>query len=346
MLRARHRRERARRRAYLLPSVFTVANMLLGFYAVVLGLHGRFETAALLIFAAAILDSLDGRIARMTGTESDFGREYDSLADLVTFGMAPALLAYLWGLEELGRAGWLAPLFFLVCAATRLARFNVQTRMVDKRYFVGLPSPAAAGALASILFVVPDRDWKPWFNLLLMGVLLALAMLMVSTFRYPSCKQVDLRRGWTYRVVLPIAAVVLLAAYEPPRVPGLGGGALRGERPLHLAARQAAAIPTTAPDPGTENTESVMRVAILESSGLLGKELREQLAAAPRDRDRGPALCRSARKRSAPSPRSAARPRWSRPSAPTTSSDRPPVPLRAARAELAATSSACRPASP
>jgi CDP-diacylglycerol--serine O-phosphatidyltransferase len=215
VVRARRRRERARRRAFLLPSIFTVANMLLGFYAIVLGLRDNFALAALLVFAAAILDSLDGRIARMTGTESDFGREYDSLADLVTFGMAPALLAYLWGLEDFGRAGWLTPLFFLVCAATRLARFNVQTRKVDKRYFVGLPSPAAAGAVASILFVVPDSDWKSWFNLLLMGVLLTLALLMVSTFRYPSFKQVDLRRGRSYRVVLPIAAVVLLAAYHP-----------------------------------------------------------------------------------------------------------------------------------
>ena len=212
----RRRTVDARRRAYLLPSVFTVANMLLGFYAVVLGLRGRFVAAALVIFVAAILDSLDGRIARMTGTESDFGREYDSLADLVTFGMAPALLSYLWGLEELGRAGWLAPVFFLVCAATRLARFNVQTRKLDGRYFVGLPAPAAAGALASVLFVVPDRDWKTWLNLLLLGVLLVLALLMVSTFRYPSFKKLDLRRGWPYRVVLPIAAVVLLAAFHPP----------------------------------------------------------------------------------------------------------------------------------
>jgi CDP-diacylglycerol--serine O-phosphatidyltransferase len=151
----------------------------------------------------------------MTGTESDFGREYDSLADLATFGMAPALLAYLWGLEELGRIGWLAPLFFLVCAATRLARFNVQTRKLDGRYFVGLPAPAAAGALASLLFVVPDRDWKSWLNVLLLGVLLVLALLMVSTFRYPSFKKLDLRRGWSYRVVLPIAAVLLLAALRP-----------------------------------------------------------------------------------------------------------------------------------
>ena len=216
VLRARRVSVDARRRAYLLPSVFTVANMMLGFYSVVLGLHGRFAAAALVIFLAAILDSLDGRIARMTGTESDFGREYDSLADLVTFGMAPALLAYLWGLDEIGRAGWLAPLFFLVCAATRLARFNVQTRKLDGRYFVGLPAPAAAGAVASLLFMVPDREWKTWLNLLVLGVLLALALLMVSTFRYPSFKKLDFRRGWSYRVVLPIAGVLLLAALHPP----------------------------------------------------------------------------------------------------------------------------------
>jgi CDP-diacylglycerol---serine O-phosphatidyltransferase len=211
----RHGGGTLRRRAFLLPSLFTVANMLLGFYAVVLGLRGRFAAAALVVFAAAILDSLDGRIARMTGTESDFGREYDSLADLVTFGMAPALLAYLWGLEDLGRVGWLLPLFFLVCAATRLARFNVQTRKLDARYFVGLPAPAAAGALASLLFVVPDRDWKPWLNALMLGALLTLALLMVSTFRYPSFKKLDLRQGWPHRVVLPIAGVLLLAAYQP-----------------------------------------------------------------------------------------------------------------------------------
>jgi CDP-diacylglycerol--serine O-phosphatidyltransferase len=254
VLRARRRRERARRRAYLLPSIFTVANMLLGFYAIVLGLRDRFALAALLVFAAAILDSLDGRIARMTGTESDFGREYDSLADLVTFGMAPALLAYLWGLEDFGRAGWLTPLFFLVCAATRLARFNVQTRKVDKRYFVGLPAPAAAGAVASILFVVPDSDWKSWFNLLLMGALLILALLMVSTFRYPSFKQVDLRRGWSYRVVLPIAAVVLLAAYHPEAFLVTASSLYAVSGPsLWLRGRLRHSHDTA--DPGTESTE-------------------------------------------------------------------------------------------
>jgi CDP-diacylglycerol---serine O-phosphatidyltransferase len=254
VIRARRRRERARRRAYLLPSLFTIGNMLLGFYAIVLGLRDRFTPAALVIFVAAILDSLDGRIARMTGTESDFGREYDSLADLVTFGMAPALLAYLWGLQDFGRAGWLAPVFFLVCAATRLARFNVQTRKVDGRFFVGLPSPAAAGALASILFVVPSFDWKPWFNLLLMGALLALALLMVSTFRYPSFKQADLRRGWSYRVVLPIAAVVLLAAYHPPAFL-VSASALYAASGPALWLRGKLRHPRPAGDAGAESTE-------------------------------------------------------------------------------------------
>ena len=143
---------RLRRGAYLLPSLFTIGNMLLGFYAIVLGFRGAdlgsaglFQRAALLVFAAGLLDGLDGRIARMTGTDSDFGREYDSLADLLTFGVAPALLTYAWGLRELLRFGWLVPLFFVVCCATRLARFNIQVRVVDSRRFVGLPAPAAAG---------------------------------------------------------------------------------------------------------------------------------------------------------------------------------------------------------
>src|SRR5690349_12758670 len=137
-----------RRGAYLLPSLFTIGNMLLGFYAVVCGLNDRaFGKGALLVFFAAILDSLDGRLARMTGTESDFGKEYDSLADVITFGAAPALLTYLWGIRDLAREAWLIPVFFMVCTATRLARFNVQTRVVDSRYFVGLPTPAAAGTI-------------------------------------------------------------------------------------------------------------------------------------------------------------------------------------------------------
>jgi CDP-diacylglycerol--serine O-phosphatidyltransferase len=205
---------RLRRRAYLLPSLFTIANLGLGFLAIVDGLRGEFRTAALLIFAAGVMDFFDGRIARMTGTESDFGKEYDSLADVVTFGVAPALLAYLWGLESLGRIGWLGPLFFLVCCATRLARFNVQTKVVDSRFFVGLPTPAAAGAAASILYFAPDSSLRQGMAALLLVAMVALGALMVSTIRYKSNKM-DLRRAWSYRAIVPLAAVVLVAIYNP-----------------------------------------------------------------------------------------------------------------------------------
>jgi CDP-diacylglycerol--serine O-phosphatidyltransferase len=204
-----------RRGAFLLPSAFTIGNLFLGFYAVIVALGGRFETAGVCILVAGILDSLDGRIARMTGTESEFGREFDSLADVVTFGVAPAVVAYLWGLIEMRRAGWLVPLFFLVATATRLARFNVQAARCDSRWFVGLPCPAAAGAVASFLLVAPDPDWRPWLIGLVAGGLVGLGVLMVSTFRYWSFKSLDLARPRSYRTALPIAAAILLLAFYP-----------------------------------------------------------------------------------------------------------------------------------
>ncbi len=216
MKKRRRVRRRLRRGTYLLPSLFTIGNILLGFYALICGLRGDFQRAALLIFAAALLDALDGRIARLTGTESDFGREFDSLADVLTFGATPAVLTYLWGLRDLGRIGWLVPLCYLVCTATRLARFNVQTRLVDGRYFVGLPAPAAACALASILFFAPTGPYWRWGALALLLALLCLGGLMVSTFRYWSPKRIDLRQRWSYRMILPVAAVLLVVAYHPP----------------------------------------------------------------------------------------------------------------------------------
>ena len=216
----RRARGRFQRGAYLLPSVFTICNMLLGFYAVVRGYRGDFPTAALLIGAAAVIDMLDGRIARLTGTESAFGREYDSLADVLTFGGAPAFLSFFWGLVDLGRVGWLAPLFFTVCCATRLARFNVQAVQPtsEHRDFVGLPAPAAAGVIASLLFFAPDRDWRPWTSGVLMLALLGIGGLMVSTFRFKSFKKFDLRQRWSYRAALPIAAILLVVAIHPPAV--------------------------------------------------------------------------------------------------------------------------------
>jgi CDP-diacylglycerol--serine O-phosphatidyltransferase len=212
------RGNRARKSVYLLPSLFTFGNMLLGFYAFVLALRGNFETAAILIFVAGILDSFDGRIARMTGTESAFGGEFDSLADALTFGAIPAMLAHIWGLQSYGRIGWLIPVFYLLCAATRLARFNVQSRTVDSRFFVGLPTPPAAATVASLLyFATPHSTWD-FVPALMMGTLIATGILMVSTFRYRSFKQFDLSRPWTYRTLAIMAGLVLLIVYNPPVV--------------------------------------------------------------------------------------------------------------------------------
>lgn len=221
LARARTRRRverRLRRGAYLLPSLFTTGNMLLGFYAVVKGIHGRFQEAALLVFVAGVLDALDGRIARLTGTESEFGRELDSLADAFTFGAVPALLCYHWGLRTFERAGWLIPVFYMLAAAMRLARFNVQTRIVDSRFFVGLPTPAAAGAICSLLFFVEGYATEPWLKALVAGTLLGVGSLMVSTFRYRSFKKIDLKSRKSYRLLLPLAAVILVIAYHPAAV--------------------------------------------------------------------------------------------------------------------------------
>lgn len=206
---------RMRRGAYLLPSLFTTGNILLGFYAVVRATRGEFQTAALLIFFAGVLDGFDGKIARMTGTESEFGKEYDSLADVLTFGAAPALITFFWGLERLGRPGWLFPVLYLVCTATRLARFNVQTKSVDSRWFVGLPSPAAAGVVASVVLVAPDSSGHPWLPALVVAVLVTSGTLMLSTFRYLSIKRLDLRQRWSYRGVLPLAVILLILMYRP-----------------------------------------------------------------------------------------------------------------------------------
>ncbi|MFY9824640.1 MAG: CDP-diacylglycerol--serine O-phosphatidyltransferase [Thermoanaerobaculia bacterium] len=214
---ARPRRLGLRRGAYLLPSLFTMGNLVLGFYAIILGLHEHFRLAAAMVFLAGVLDSFDGRIARLTGTESDFGKEYDSLADVITFGAAPALLAYLWGLEDFSQDTWLLSVFFVVCCATRLARFNVQSKVVDSRYFVGLPTPAAAFCICSILVFAPEysEDVKVVMQVIMGVALLVIGVLMVSTFRYVSGKQLDLRQRWSYRAVVPVAALLLVLIYQP-----------------------------------------------------------------------------------------------------------------------------------
>ncbi len=218
--RPRPLRGRLRRGVFLLPSLLTSGNLLLGFYAIVLSYRGRFSDAALLIFLAAIIDTLDGRIARMTGTDSEFGREYDSLADLLTFGVAPPLMAFFWGLEHYPRLGWMIPACYTVCTATRLARFNIQTSVIDSRFFVGMPAPAAACALCSVLYTMPDHQafgatWQPVLEGAMMASFILLGTLMISTFRYRSFKRLDLRQRWSYRVLLPICAFLLLIALRP-----------------------------------------------------------------------------------------------------------------------------------
>lgn len=219
-------RQQVRRGAYILPSLFTMGNIWLGFYAVVLAYRGAsldrfsaFEVAAWMVIFAGILDGLDGRIARLTNTESEFGKEFDSLADVLTFGAAPALISFLWGLSALGRLGWLVPLYFLLCTTVRLARFNVQTKSVDSRYFVGLPSPAAAGSI--MVFLLFDQQflvyelWQQIREPVLLGILVGAGSLMISTFRYPSFKTIDLRRRWSYRSAMVLAVILLVLTFRP-----------------------------------------------------------------------------------------------------------------------------------
>lgn len=206
-----------RRGAFILPSLFTMGNILLGFYGVVLAYREEFVIAAWAVVVAGILDMLDGRIARLTHTESEFGKEFDSLADALTFGAAPAWMAFLWGLDDYGRPGWLVPVFFLICTTVRLARFNVQTKSVDSRYFVGLPSPAAAATVVCLFFLSHQLDaaGTQWMTAVFFTVLPLAGSLMISTFRYPSFKRLDLRRKWSYRAAMMLAIVLLVVISEP-----------------------------------------------------------------------------------------------------------------------------------
>jgi CDP-diacylglycerol--serine O-phosphatidyltransferase len=210
MRRPRH----LRRGIYLLPTLFTVGNMFCGYSAVVQASIGRLENAALLILLAAVLDGLDGRIARMTGTTSAFGLEFDSLSDIVSFGIAPALLAYHWGLGP-GRFGWALAFLYVVCAATRLARFNIQVPGADKRYFVGLPSPMAGGVLACLVFAFPEPPSSRWLAAGAALVVFCAAILMISRLRYRSFRDIDLRNRRPHILVLPIAAALVAIALHP-----------------------------------------------------------------------------------------------------------------------------------
>jgi CDP-diacylglycerol--serine O-phosphatidyltransferase len=203
-----------KRGAAMLPSLFTIGNLFLGFSAIIYSLRLDFETAGQLIVVAVIFDMLDGRIARMTGTTSEFGAQLDSLSDIVSFGVAPAIIAYQWGLATLNKS-FLAAFFFVMCAAIRLARFNVQRKVVDGRYFVGLPSPAAAGFVISIVYFRPEPLSDRLGAAFTMTVLVIGAFLMVSTLRYWSFKTLDLRSRRSYFSMVGVAALLALVATEP-----------------------------------------------------------------------------------------------------------------------------------
>lgn len=208
--------KKVRRGMYLLPSLITVGNLFCGYACVMYAMRGDLVTAAPFIGVAVILDLLDGRIARMTGTTSAFGVEFDSLADVVSFGLAPAVLAYAWGLSELGRWGWAAGFLYVTAAAIRLARFNIQTAtQTDKRYFIGMPSPAAAGIPAATIFFHPFPLVGKFQAMAAIVVVVIPAILMVSTIRFRSFKTMNL--GWdrTYAKLLAFAALIVFIATEP-----------------------------------------------------------------------------------------------------------------------------------
>jgi CDP-diacylglycerol--serine O-phosphatidyltransferase len=208
---------------YLLPNLFTTAGLFSGFYAVISSMNGHFELASIAIFIAMICDGLDGRVARLTNTQSDFGAEYDSLADMVSFGMAPAILAYNWALQDLGKVGWLAAFIYCACAALRLARFNTQVSVADKRYFQGLASPAAAALIAGSIWSGSKYELDPTDINYLAALITALTgLLMVSNLRYHSFKEVDWRGKVNFVVMLLLVGVFVIISVEPAIILCLG----------------------------------------------------------------------------------------------------------------------------
>lgn len=208
-----------RRGIYLLPNLFTTGALFAGFFAIVQGMNGRFEMAAVAIFIAMVLDGLDGRVARMTNTQSAFGAEYDSLSDMVSFGVAPALVMYSFALKDMGKLGWIAAFVYCVGAALRLARFNTMLAVQDKRWFIGLPSPAAATLVAGFIWVLVDNHiqgqemrWLAW------GLTLFAGISMITNFRFYSGKDINLKKSVPFVVIVLVALSFSLVSVDPPIV--------------------------------------------------------------------------------------------------------------------------------
>jgi CDP-diacylglycerol--serine O-phosphatidyltransferase len=206
-----------RRGIYLLPNLFTTAALFFGFYAIVQAMNNRFETAAIAIFVAMVLDGLDGRVARLTHTQSEFGAQYDSLSDMVSFGAAPALVMYEWALKDLGKLGWIAAFVYCAGTALRLARFNTNIDVIDKRYFQGLPSPMAAAMLAGLVWVFDDLgiDRELWLNIIAWVFTMYAGITMVSNVPFYSFKEFNVKKAVPFWVVAVFAAGLAVVSLKP-----------------------------------------------------------------------------------------------------------------------------------
>lgn len=208
-----------KRSIYLLPNAFTTAGLFCGFYAVVMAMNLKFDHASIAIFAAMVLDAIDGRVARLTNTQSEFGAQYDSLADMVSFGAAPALIVYEWSLRGLGKWGWLAAFVYCAGAALRLARFNTNITVVDKRYFQGLPSPAAAALVAGFIWLMDDLRFAGT-DLALMAWIITLyaGLTMVTNVPFYSFKDINFRKSVPFIAIFLIVLVFVAVSSDPPKV--------------------------------------------------------------------------------------------------------------------------------
>ena len=250
---------RRRRGIYALPNSITLAALFSGFYAIVMAMNGRFDAACIAIFASAVLDSLDGRIARMTNSQSAFGEQMDSLSDMVSFGAAPALIIYIWAFKDMGKLGWIPSFVYIAGAALRLARFNVNIGVVDKRFFQGLPSPAAAAIVIGMIWAFDDRGFKgvtgiPWVVWTAYAVTLFAGLSMVTNAPFYSFKVFGGRRTVPFIVLVAIALAIALIAQDPPLglfaifcVYGLSGYAVYGWK--KMKGRQVSVIATSTDDP-------------------------------------------------------------------------------------------------
>lgn len=211
---------------YLLPNLVTTAALFSGFYAILAGINGQFESASIAVFVAMILDGLDGRVARWTNTQSEFGEQYDSLSDLVSFGLAPALVMYLWALVYMrdvsvawGKLGWMAAFIYVACAALRLARFNAQIDEVDKKYFIGLPSPSAAGIMVGMIWMLNDLDVSgKAIQIPALIMTISAGLLMVSNVKYNSFKDFDLKSKVPHLAILGVVLAFAFIQVDPPKV--------------------------------------------------------------------------------------------------------------------------------